>query len=217
MRTKALIGAAIAVAAGIVSASAQVYSVNVVGYVNASYNAAQLFLAATPLDDGTNNVKDLLSTAPNGTSVQTWSGTAFAKYTKSTVTGAWPANSPFIPPGTGFFISTPSAFTNTYVGNVDCAPGGGTTNLNLTAAHLTLIGSIVPFSGTVTDAGPNTLNFGPSVPNGTSVQFWSTNSYKKFTKSTVTGAFPANTPAISVGQGFFITTSTNATWTETLQ
>jgi hypothetical protein len=217
MRTKALIGAAIAMAAGILSASAQVYSVNVVGYVNATYTGNQLFLAATPLDDGTNNVKDLLPTAPNGTSVQIWTGTQFSKFTKSTVTGNWPANSPFIPPGTGFFISPQSTFTNTYVGNVDCAPGGGQTNKSLLAGHLVLVGSIVPFAGLVTDAGTNTLNFGAGMPNGTSVQFWATNAYKKFTKSTVTGNWPANTSAFSVGQGFFVSPSTNVVWTQTLQ
>jgi hypothetical protein len=64
MKTKTLLIAAAALVAGIVSSEAQVYSANIVGYVNVSGNANQFALIANPLDNGTNTGNDELSSLP---------------------------------------------------------------------------------------------------------------------------------------------------------
>jgi len=215
MRTKMLIGAAATMVAGILSASAQVYSVNVVGYVNAVANGAGAFtLLANPLDDGTNTVTSLGSALPNKSSVQIWNGSGFNLATKTN--GAWTANLS-IPPGTGFFVKTPAAsgsITNTFVGNVIVAPGGGQTNKALTPG-LALVGSPVPFAGNLNDAyGTNSLNLGAQLPNKSSVQVWNGSSFSLSTKTN--GAWTVNF-SLGVAQGFFVNAKSATNWTQTLQ
>jgi hypothetical protein len=215
MRTKALIGAAIAMAAGLLSASAQVYSVNVVGYVNASYSAGIFSLAANPLDDGTNTITSVGAGLPNKTQVETWNGSTFSLATKTN--GAWTVNFP-LAPGTGFFVKTPGGTgitTNTFVGNVIVAPGGGQTNKALVASILQLVGSPVPFAGNLNDAyGTNSLNIGAQLPNKSQVQTWTGSAFQLSTKTN--GVWTVNFP-IAVGQGFFVKPNTATNWTQTLQ
>src|SRR5215472_17429882 len=80
MRTKILLSAAIALAAGVVASNAQVYSANVVGYANVPIAGASGYtLIANPFDDGNGNqISTVLSSAfPNKSQVITWNGTAF--------------------------------------------------------------------------------------------------------------------------------------------
>ena len=83
MRTKTLLIAAAALAVGIISSEAQVYSQNVVGYVNLSVAASGYTVVTMPLDyDGTgtnNTVSAIIGTnLPVGSSIQNWTGTGFA-------------------------------------------------------------------------------------------------------------------------------------------
>merc|ERR1712065_79731 len=68
MRTKTLLIAAVLGAVGIATASAQVTSVNAVGYVNKSLNAG-LSLVANPLSNGGNKVSEVIPSAPIGTAI----------------------------------------------------------------------------------------------------------------------------------------------------
>src|SRR5260370_42625696 len=74
MRTKALLCAA-ALAAGAVTSMAQsnVYSLNVVGYVNKSFQNGFFTLVCNPLDDGTNTLGSILQNPPDNTQVFRWS------------------------------------------------------------------------------------------------------------------------------------------------
>src|SRR6185369_17551314 len=91
MRTKLLAAAAI-LAAGIASSMAQsnVYSLNVVGYVNRTFVGGGLFsLTANPLNTTNNTLGGVFGLpgtgVPNGTQVQAWNYGAqdFVVYTKS--------------------------------------------------------------------------------------------------------------------------------------
>ena len=84
---KTLLIAAAALAAGVVTSQAQVYSANVVGYVNAVIPANQLTLVANPLDDGTNTVTSLGASLPNKSSIQVWNGDLLMKSHCGPVTG----------------------------------------------------------------------------------------------------------------------------------
>jgi hypothetical protein len=185
----------------------------VVGYVNVTTVGGQFALVANPLDNGTNNLPSLLPNVPNGSQVQVWNGSGFTVSSKNPPAGNW--NTPLtIPPGTGFFLRTPSAQTNTFVGNVIVGPGG-TNSTSLPGGVFSLVGSAVPFSGLLTDAGQNTLNLGPSVPNATQVQVWNGTGFTVISKNPPLGTWSSN-PTISVGQGFFIRPPITSTWSQSL-
>lgn len=155
MRTKALLLAAALTAAGIASSLAQsnVYSVNVVGYVNVPVPTGYS-LIANPLNSTDNSVSNLfsansLSGAALGSTVYTWNGAGFIGDNNDEFGGGWASPSLSLPPGKGFFIKNPGApYTNTFVGEVL------TGNLvNTPVAGYSLISSKVPQSGFVADLG----------------------------------------------------------------
>ena len=206
-------------AAGLLSSQAQnVYSANVVGYVNVVTPAGQPTLICNPLNlDGTNNVAVVLTNAPNGTLIQIWNGAGFIPVSKSLFGGTWSASAATnnIPPGVGFFMTTPTTVTNTFVGTVTPA-SGGTNDLAMTG-NFQLVGSVLPVSGSITntaDLGANTLNLG-SMPKGTLIQIWNGAGYTPISKSLFSGAWSGNTN-IAVGQGFFIKTGSATNWEQTL-
>lgn len=211
MKSITLLVAAAALAVGAISAGAQVYSANIVGYVNVTCPANTLVLVANPLDDGTNTANDLLGSLPNKSQVQLWNGSGFTGYTKG---GSGFSPNPSIPVGTGFFVKSASLFTNTFVGNVVPAPGGNQTTNNLPAGTLVLVGSTLPVSGTFNDVGTNTLNLIATLPNKSQVQLWNGSGFTGYTKG---GSGFSPNPSFSVGQGFFIKSASATNWIQTLQ
>jgi hypothetical protein len=163
MRTKTLLLSAVALAAGVVASQAQsnVYSANIVGYVTVTNQANAYVVLANPLDNGTNDLTGLLANAPNGAQVQVFSGGALQPSLKNK--GNWSQNF-IIPPGTGFFYKSPNDGTNTFVGSI----AGFSNGIPTVNGILTLVGSPIPFSGTITDQGTNTLNLNV-LPNGSTI------------------------------------------------
>jgi hypothetical protein len=208
---KTLLIAAAALVAGIVSSNAQVYSANIVGYVNVAAPANTFTLMANPLDDGTNQANDLLGTIPNRATVELWSGTSFTSYTK---TSSGFAVNPSIPVGTGFFVKATANFTNTFVGNVVPAPGGNQATNSLPANQFALVGSILPVSGNFNDSGTNALNLIATLPNRATVETWAGTSFTSYTKTS--SGFAAN-PAYAPGTGFFVKGTAASLWVQTLQ
>jgi len=210
MKTKTLLIAAAALVAGIVSSEAQVYSANIVGYVNVGVTAGQLQLISNPLDDGTNTANSLMqNTLPNHSAIQIWNGSGFASITK---TSSGFAGNPSIPVGTGFFVKASTNATLTFVGNVVPAPGGQS-SLAMTAGQLQLVGSILPISGNFNDAGTNTLNLFATLPNHSAIQTWNGSGFVSITKTS--SGFAGN-PVYTVAEGFFVKASTNSAWTQNL-
>ncbi|HYG21974.1 MAG TPA: hypothetical protein VEH04_04265 [Verrucomicrobiae bacterium] len=215
MRTKNLLLSAAAVVAGAISAQAQsnVYSVNIVGYVNKPIAAGQFTLLANPLNDGTNTIGSLGAALPNKTTVQVWNGTGFVGTSKAG--GVWGNPNLPIPPGTGFFVQTPAAgatVTNTFVGSV--VIGYGQTNSMALPSGFSLVGSPVPIAGTLNSAGPNTLNLGNSLPNKSTIQVWNGTTYVGTSKA---GGTWGQNLQIDVAQGFFVNTPVATNWSQTLQ
>jgi hypothetical protein len=213
MRTKTLLLSAAALAAGILSSQAQsnVYSANIVGYVNVVIPANTQTLVANPLDDGSNTVTSLGAALPNKSSVQLWNGTGYTGTSKGG--GTWTVNLS-IPVGTGFFVKSPSALTNTFVGNV-IIPSGGSNNVALPGGALVLVGASVPYAGLLNDPyNLNSLNLGASLPNKSSVQVWNgSNGFLGSSKGG--GSWTVNFNLIP-GQGFFVKSATATNWAETL-
>ena len=130
---------------------AQVYSQNIVGYVNVT--CSNLFtLIENPLDDGAGNtVSNVLKSAPAGTAIFTFNGTNFALNTLDLFGGWWTRPADVVAPGAGFFVQNNNGapFTLTFVGNVLT----GTLNTPLKAGVYSLVGSQVPQSGFMGDLG----------------------------------------------------------------
>jgi hypothetical protein len=208
---KTLLIAAAALVAGVISSDAQVYSANIVGYVNVTLPANQLVLTSNPLDDGTNTANSILASLPVKSSIQVWNGSGFTQIAKTT---AGFAGNPSFPVGTGFFVKSASSFTNTFVGNVVPSPGGNQSAVGLPANQLVLVGSVLPVSGTFNDVGTNAFNLIATLPVKSSIQIWNGSGFTQIAKTTA--GFAGN-PPLSVAQGFFIKSASATNWVQTLQ
>jgi hypothetical protein len=210
MRTKITFLAAAALAAGLASSQAQsnVYSVNIVGYINVPVAAGAQTLLENPLDNGTNDLISIDNGAiPNKSSVNIWNGTGFSGTLKSS--GVWGTDFS-IPPGVGFFVTPKTAATITFIGQ---APSSN--NYALAAGSQVLIGALLPIAGSLNDAaGPNALNVGAELPNKSSLNVWNGTGFSGTLKSS--GVWGSNF-SIGVAQGFFVTPKTAVTWTQYLQ
>ena len=213
---KTLVIAAAALTLGVLSASAQsnVYSLNIVGYVNVElptgYN-----LVANPLDDGNGNVSSNLVplSLPTGSQVLTYTPGLGYTISGKKASGAW---SPVVTirPGNGFFVrNLGPAVTNTFVGNVAGAvPGSISTNI---AVGYNLMGSPYPIGGVFTNMGSNTMNFGDNMVVGSQVLTYANGLGYTTSGKKASGAWSPVT-TINVGQGFFIRNLSNApvAWTQ---
>jgi hypothetical protein len=189
MRTKTLLAAAI-LAAGLATSMAQsnVYSLNVVGYVNQVSTANGFSMIANPLQATNSTVPALIQNPRLGMILYKFN----AGFQANSYNGAtWSSPGDTLNVGEGGFLFVPSGIdhTNVWVGEVK---QGSLTNP--VPAGFSLLGSMVPQSGLVkTDLGF------PSVF-GTIVYTWapgfSANSYNGATWS-------PSEPNIGVAQGFF--------------
>ena len=148
MRTKLLVAAGI-LAAGLASSMAQsnVYSLNVVGYVNKPFVAGGFTAAANPLNATNNSLNTIMqgTQVPDNTLVFLWDAAAqdFSATLPSynATAGNWVPDVT-IDPGTGFFVFAPTAYTNTFVGEV--AQGSTTVPI---PSNFGLISSPPPIGG----------------------------------------------------------------------
>lgn len=216
MRTKSLCLAAAAVIGGLLTASAQsnVYSLNIVGYVNTVMKGNGAYtLVANPLDDGNGNqLTNLVNALPNKSQVLTWSGSGYVGASKGG--GVWGTNLT-LAPGTGFFvkngISGSPDVTNTFVGNVVLLPGGST-NIAVPAGY-SLVGTLAPVGGDLTtDAN---INIGSTLPNKSQILKWDTTGQSYQGTSKGGGVWSTNL-TVNVGEGFFIKAQTGTNWVQSL-
>jgi hypothetical protein len=203
MRTKLLAAAAI-LAAGVASTVAQsnVYSLNVVGYVNVDLPTG-FTMIANPLNATNNGINTVLPDVPVGSLLYKFSG-SFGSPAEFFGPGVgWDVNLT-LAPGEGAFISVPSAKTVTFVGEV---VQGNTTNS--LPAGFSIRSSIVPQS-----AGLSSVLGFPAVA-GDLVYF-----FNKATQNYAGGIYesfggnlwdPAE-PAPAVGQAFWVQKAAQANW-----
>ena len=206
---KTLLIAAAALVAGVITSEAQVYSVNVVGYINVDMPAGQQVLVANPLDDGTNTITSLGSQLANKSQVQIWNGTGYTGTSKGG--GVWTSPSLSIPVGTGFFVKSFTHITNTFVGNVIVGPGNSTTNA-LPAGALVLVGNAIPYTGDLLDTN---VNLGPTLANKSQIQIWNGTGFSGSSKRAGVWVWTSNF-LLTSGQGYFVKSFTAVNWVETL-
>jgi len=153
MRTKTLLCAA-ALAAGVASSMAQVYSLNVVGYVNVKFPAGSFTVFVNPLNTTNNAVSNLFkANTPDSSFMFDWSSGANDWNSPITFAGgSWDAPTTQIRPGHGwafFNADFGTDFTNTFVGDVIQGPY---TNALAGDFQFSVIGSPVPIGGNFTNA-----------------------------------------------------------------
>jgi hypothetical protein len=210
MRTKTTLAAAAILAAGLASSMAQanVYSLNVVGYVNASY-VAGFNAAANPLVGSPDNTLNTVLSGtgvPDNTIVFTWD-TALQDFSPTLPTyvagsGTWSPNASVIQ-GQGFFVLAPSAFTHTWVGEVK----QGTTTTPI-APGFNGIASPAPI------AGDTAAVLAGMVPADNDIAFkWNPATQDFGATATYVAGSSTWTPAVNfgVGEGLFYLSTRGAT------
>jgi hypothetical protein len=143
MRIKALLGLAAALAVGLSTSMAQnVYSLNVVGYINITVGAGYT-LCANQLNNGTNGIDQVLANPPTGAAVLTFVNNDYNQDVADS--GHWldntsgNASTTTLGPGKGFFYNAPTAATLTLVGEVP----QGQTSIPLPSGYA-MIGTYTP-------------------------------------------------------------------------
>jgi hypothetical protein len=216
MKSKALLIAAAALAAGVMTSQAQVYSQNIVGYINVplqpGYNlvANQLDLDGTGTNNSINTVVGT-GTLPNLTQVLCWTGSGYATTTYSASAQKWNVNDQAITngmnPGSGFFIKIPatSPATNvTFVGNVITG-----TNTYPVVAGYQILAPSGPVAGTL-----DTTN-GLKPTKLDQILVWTGSGYATHVYSG-TAWNGGGDPQLAVGQAVFYNSKVNTNWTQIL-
>ena len=220
MKIKSLLIAAAALAVGAVTSQAQVYSQNIVGYVNVSFNTGYTIFANPLSNDstGTNNtLQSVFSTnLPSGSVVYAFSGGAYATpsagySTKSGWTGGTNAANVALRAGSAVFVKVGSSNTVTITGNVVTG-----TNLVSYINGYNLIGSPTPQAGLLQTALGYVPTSGDVVYqfNPTSQQYNSPASGY----GTKGGWSGGGQPNLGVAEGFFLKSAavSGGTWTQIL-
>jgi hypothetical protein len=153
MRTKTLLLTAALSAAGVATSMAQVYSVNMVGYINQQIPQGFSMIGNHLNNSPDNRVINLFTAPPNLTTIYKYNtsgpnagGFSQVRYSD----GEWELDTTLtLGPGEGAFINAPSAFTQTFVGEV--ATGTSTVNLPV---GFSIVSSALPQSLPVSQPAP---------------------------------------------------------------
>jgi len=214
MRTKTTLAAAAILAAGLLSSMAQanVYSLNIVGYVNVPVTSGKLALLANPLisSGGNYNITNVLTlqNGSDGSTLFQWNKATSSWNTVGWIDGFGWDTAANLNLGQGFFLQPTLSQTVTFVGDVQTG-----TSTNAIAGGLSLLGSKVPVAGpapgsTVGNDGDTIFTWnstaGAWVPNGFIGGFgWDSASI--------------NGPVVNVADGFFYqNTGASLNWITTL-
>lgn len=229
---------AAALAVGIATSNAQVYSQNIVGYVSVPASSLTMLAPALDLDGtGTNNTVSTIFTSPKiGDTLYVFNGGTFSTVSYSVVSsghgtaetyatnwynGVTAAPNFSINPGQGFFYQPAASETNVMVGQV--LQGTNLVNSAFPPANtLNIVGSVAPESGGISSV----LDYNPSI--GDTVYTYSGGTYTSYSYTVVSsGHGTAETyatnwyngvvqqqPVISAAQGFWIKPAVNTNWVE---
>jgi len=193
---------------------AQVYSLNVVGYVNLPVVEGFQMLA-NPLDldgTGTNNFTTSVfsNSLPKSSTVYAWDHTIvnwkIASFSKA---GAWSGDIS-LNPGLGFWLNIPAgglAGTSSNLTVVGTVLQGSLVNPYLAkGGGFATLGSQVPIAGKVaTD-----LKYSPV--SGDTFYFWNPSITNWVIASFGKGGWAPSEPTVGIGQGFWLNSQASSTW-----
>jgi len=211
MRTKTLLLTAALAAAGAATSMAQVYSVNMVGYINQSIPNGFSMIANHLNHSPDNKLETVMPTVPENTTVYQFNPTAGGYIIKSFTEGAWGGDPQdiLLDPGKGAFIST-TAFTQTFVGEVQL-----NSSIPVTPGFA-IYGSVLPQKLPIDVAQPAGLNLAPV--EGDQIYMWNGVGYNigSYSEGAWGGDFTAS-PEPNVGEAFWYVSAGPAgrTWSRT--
>jgi hypothetical protein len=210
MKTKSLLLTALLTVAGTAGLMAQsnVYSQNIVGYVSQVIPKGFSMVACQLKASPDNKVSTLMPTPPNGTFVYKFDR-ASGGYIVNDYIGGWEGDDDnmTLAPGEGVFVSAPSTFTNTFVGEVVL------NSTNSLLGGYSVVSSVLPKGGALT-----------------SVQFPNVNGLFVYQYNPSNGGYIVNdyiggwegdgdgaAPTVAVGESFFVSlpAAQSANWVET--
>ena len=205
MRTKSLLAAAALLAVGTAASMAQsnVYSLNIVGYVNKPVPNG-LSMIANPLNTTSNYLSNIVPAPTDFSQVLKWNVGAQDFDVATYFFGVWDVDLQ-VNPGDGFFVNANGAFTNTFVGEV--LTGATTRPL---VAGLNQVGSKVPAGGNA-----DSLGLTAALTDFDQVLLYDNgiNDYVPYTY--FFGSWDLGAPPINVADGLFVNTTGTGTWTNT--
>lgn len=219
MRTLKAVLCLSALAAGIATSVAQsnVYSLNVVGYVNVPLKGGANFsMIANPLNNANNNITNLFPTASDGDQLYRWDAVAqdFSGTINSYFAGSgWDSNFELKPGEAVFFLNSGADRTATFVGEV--LQGAYTNPQTIVGgASFNALGSSVPLGGSFTNA-----IVGLPLSDGDQIYTWDTTTQDLggVIASYFTGS-GWDTTAVTINPGigfFYLNSGANKTWSRT--
>ena len=206
MRTKALFVAAAVGAAGLVSSMAQVYSVNVVGYVNKEL-VSGFNLIANPLDASSNAVGDLFPPVDGLTVYKFDSATGtymIASYLA--LFSQWTGDEFDVAPGEGVFVQNPGtdSLPITFVGEITA----GAKSIDVPEGF-SIRSSIIP------QAGALVADLGWPQADGDTVYMFDAGKqdYDIYSYLELFAAWSPSEPVLGVADAIFVNKPAGATWT----
>ena len=229
MRTKTLIIAVAALAAGILTSSAQTYSQNIVGYVNQVLPVGNTLIAipVNTTNIATIDAGQALSCLQGGDSVIIWNGGGWSAYsfvnygpgyTWQAPDGSYSDTAPQLAIGTAFFYSNGQSLpeTNTFAGTVILSQSP-----SLVVGY-SVVASAPPIAGALDSA-----NFSMPLQSGDGIILWNGGGYSTYafvnygpgyTWQAPDGSYSDTAPSVSVGQGFFYSNgqASPEVWTQNL-
>jgi len=222
MRTKTTLLTAALVAAGAATSMAQVYSLNVVGYINVTLTNGFQLVSCPLVGSPDNTLNSILpaTSVPTGTIVYTFNnGTGSYSSDTSTAPRGGGANiwasggTASLAVGQGAFVflpGGPGTSTNvTFVGTVQQASGSTPTPI---AAGFSIVSSQVPLSGGVT----TTLGYTPNVGDILYTFDPVAQGYSSYSFITPRGGganqWSPSEPSINVSQSFFLDAAASGSW-----
>jgi len=184
---------------------ADVFSVNVVGYVNKVYPSG-FSIINNPLSNSNNTVAVLFPNPPGFTQIYKFGPTGYSPV-NTFLFGNWTDPSQTLSPGEGAFLNLPSPYTNTYVGEV--LTGSLTNTL---PPGFSLVGSKVPQAGGL----QGTLGLTPGSFDQV-YQYDAVGQAYAPANTFLFGSWANGDPQISVAEGFFYLNqqTTNNNWART--
>jgi hypothetical protein len=202
MRTKTLLLTAALTAAGVATSMAQVYSVNMVGYINLPIPAGYSIIANQLNGTPDNQVVNLIPAPPEETTFYKYNGAGFdvLEYFGGAYSGATAMT---LNPGESAYIAASAAFTATFVGEVQLA-----SSLSINPGYQ-MISSVLPQSLPV-DGNPNDGN--PAAPAGLGYPVAEEDTIYRYNNAAsgfdvyeyFGGAWNPAPPTPNIGEGFWV-------------
>jgi len=149
MKTKSLLLTALLTAAGSSGLMAQVYSLNIVGYVNQVIPAGFSIIGCPLVNSPDNKLTTIFANAPENSVVYKWNNAQNRYYIDDVFLGSWEGDdlNMTLNPGEAIWFKSPSAFTNTLVGQVQLS------STNAVYHGFNIVSSVVPQGGTLDSLG----------------------------------------------------------------